>query len=340
MDKKELKKKALVIRHAAWGDLIQASCVLPYLKNDGYTVHFMTNLRGVSVLQGNPNIDKFVYYADDSIHINQLSGYYEFIAEDYDKCVVLTQSVEGKFLVSYPDPRYYRPIRLRRKECDENYYESMIRAAGYEPNGLRTGQLYFTGDEIAFGRNIRNQLKNKFVVLWVLSGSSMHKVYRYYEEVARRVLHTFKDAFIIACGMLPEMSLSFIHPRVWNLGFQDVSIKQACMLTKIADLVIGPETALLNAAGCFDTPKIAFCTHSSLKNLTATWRNDFSLQAACWCSPCHLLHKYAKIWRNVCMEDRETGFPQCTGDGFPPGLVFYQISKVYDLHKQGAFYAV
>jgi hypothetical protein len=113
----------------------------------------------------------------------------------------------------------------------------------------------------------------------------------------------------------------------------------AFALTKFADLVIGPETALLNAAGCFDTPKITLLTHSSRENLCSTWKNDYSLQAGCWCSPCHYLHKYTHIWQNVCQLDKYSWgkygkpIPACTAEGFPPKVVFDRIMEVYETRK-------
>ena len=70
-----------------------------------------------------------------------------------------------------------------------------------------------------------------------------------------------------------------------------VPLREVLALTTLVDCVAGPESAIINAAGCFTTPKIALLSHSSPKNLCANWLNDYSLmpeQVPCY--PCNQLH--------------------------------------------------
>ena len=63
------------------------------------------------------------------------------------------------------------------------------------------------------------------------------------------------------------------------------------VMTKYADLVVGPETGILNAAGCFPTPKITLLSHSRHENLCKYWENDYCLAPeGAFCHPCHVLH--------------------------------------------------
>jgi len=324
--------------------MVISSCCLPYLKQDGYEVHVLTNERGKNILSRNPNISEFIHFEDNCVPIEELGDYYDEMGKDYDKTVVLSGSIEGRYLFPYPDERYFWPVGKRRKEClGKNYYDETIRQAGYEPNGLRTGQLFFSHDDIIFARNFRQKHRKDFVILWALAGSSTHKGYLHYEEVAREVLKKIPRSFIIAAGTFNEMVLSFQHERVWNTGFEEQPIMRIFALTKFVDLVIGPESSIINASGCFDTPKICLLSHSSRQNATATFRNDFSLEADCACSPCHILHKYAKwfAFNRVCMVDKEIWgeygmmIPACTGEGHGKVKVYDRIMEVYRLKKQG-----
>jgi ADP-heptose:LPS heptosyltransferase len=64
-------------------------------------------------------------------------------------------------------------------------------------------------------------------------------------------------------------------------------------LTSVVDCVVGPESAVVNFASCFDTPKIVFLSHSSHENLTKYWKNVYPLEPEkelAPCYPCHQLH--------------------------------------------------
>ena len=338
------KRRCCVIRHGALGDSIVASACLPYLHKDGYIIDFLTNARGQDILKHNPRINKLLHFEDNMVPLEYLGNYYDAVAEDYDMTVVLTQSIEALYLHAFPSEAYYWTLPKRRKRCDVNYYEETIRAAGYEPiKGRATGELYFSKDDILFSRGIRHQYKDNFLIIWALAGSALHKSYLYFEPVARAILRHIPEAVIFATGQIQEVSLTFRHPRLipMALYYPKQTFMSACSLTKVADLVLGPETGLLNAAGCFDTPKMVFLTHSSKTNLTKTWTNDYSLQSMTACSPCHILHNTKHIWERICPLDKvlwadvEAKAPACVGEGFPPGMVFKKIMNIYETHKKG-----
>lgn len=335
-----MKKRAVIIRHAAWGDIVQSTAVIPYLVEDGYAVDYITSKPGEEILRHDPRLSRIITYTADSVPIEELDDFYDSQRMDYEKTVVLTGSVEQKFLFNYPSEEYYWTLKKRRDKCNVNYIEEQVRIAGYEPNGHRT-KLYFSQEDIAFARNFRNKYKNNFIILAGLSGSSIHKVYAHHRKVMERVLREIPEAILVESGTPNEIPLLSPHgPRVIPLAAMGKSIMSSFALASVADLVIGPETALLNAAGCFPTPKICYLTHSSKKNLTSLWDNDYSLQSATHCSPCHLLFKYRLQHRNVCEHDKyflhkyNKHYPSCLGEGFPPGLVFDTIMTVYKNHRR------
>jgi ADP-heptose:LPS heptosyltransferase len=334
-------KKALVIRHAAYGDGIMATSVIPYLARDGYEIHFLTSNRIKKLIKHHPRIARIDIHERDSVPLDELPRYYAEKARNYDKTVVLTGAVECSLLFAFPEPGYYKSLGWRRKHCDVNYFEHHVRLAGYEPDGPVRGELYFHIRDIVAAKNFRHFHKDEFIIIWALSGSSIHKKYLWYEAVARRVLQAIPEAMIITTGLDYERALTFEHPRVRNLQGLGVKLMTTLALTKYADLVIGPESVVTNAAGCFSTPKICFLTHSSKTNLTKHWINDFSMQAETYCSPCHLLHNVIGVWKNVCPPSpyllNKYGYyaPACVAEGFPQDKVFERIMRVYQMKKEG-----
>ena len=82
-----------------------------------------------------------------------------------------------------------------------------------------------------------------------------------------------------------------------------MSIRETLAFIPHADLVIGPETGVLNAAAMLPVPKIVFLSHSSEKNLTRDWRNCTAFPSqGCPDSPCHRMH-YS---HDYCPQDEDT----------------------------------
>ena len=72
------------------------------------------------------------------------------------------------------------------------------------------------------------------------------------------------------------------------------SIRESMAFAEVADLIIGTETGLLNAAGMMDTWKIIILSHSSKEMLTKHWVNTIVLEqpegGGCVKHPCRQLH--------------------------------------------------
>jgi ADP-heptose:LPS heptosyltransferase len=140
--------------------------------------------------------------------------------------------------------------------------------------------------EDAMGQYFRALNRDKFVVLWALAGSSMHKCYPWCENVALEFLRRHPESMTITVGDDATRLIEWDHERALKKsGIWD--IRSSMMVTKYVDLVISPETGMLNAAGCYQTPKIGLLTHSNKTNLTKYFSNDYSMQADIECSPCH-----------------------------------------------------
>ena len=106
------------------------------------------------------------------------------------------------------------------------------------------------------------------------------------------------------------------------------SVRKTMLMTKYANLIISPETFVLNAAGAFDTPKIALLSHSTEENLTKYFKNCISITGKAECYPCHKLH----YTQETCQVDDMTFACKCMSTLSPDDL-FKTIEKEYKKWK-------
>ena len=103
-------------------------------------------------------------------------------------------------------------------------------------------------------------------------------------------------------------------------------------LTKYVNLVIAPDTGVLHASGCYETPKIGILGHTNITNITKHFINDFSIEAECACAPCfHLIYDHDV----QCPVDVVTRAAWCMSAGIPPEKLYARFKKVYELSKKG-----
>jgi len=132
-----------------------------------------------------------------------------------------------------------------------------------------------------------------FTILWSLSGSSVHKAWPHIDAVIARIMLEWPDANVILVGDETSKMLEAgweNEPRV--LRRSGVwSIRESMSMIDEVDLVIGPETGVLNAAGFSQTPKVCILSHSSEENLTRDWVNCTAMTPVDTpCYPCHMMH--------------------------------------------------
>ena len=382
------KKRALVVRYGAIGDVIQSTPVFAQLKKEGYHVTFNCTDPAREILKHNPNIDEFAVQITDYIPNTgtNLHDYWADMGKGYDKFCNLTGAAEDSLLIA--DKRVYGwmdEVGKQHPELNEknrlhnalekcraqagttNYYDQHLKYAGYDIKGQR-GELFFSDSEEVMAQAFRARYPDKFLIMWALAGSSYHKVYPFFTDVVQELCFKHKDIVIVSVGdkesrILERAAAVNYLPRAgkWPL-------RTSMHMTKYVDLVVGPETGILNAAGCFDTPKLTMLSHSRHENLCQYWTNDYCLAPhATFCYPCHTLHythmlppqpckacdntvhdlkepvniaphqgRFTGFWSCpyvTVQGQQEVNFPLCTAVGFPPQRLLARVMEVYNLWK-------
>lgn len=313
------KKSAAIVRYGAYGDLLQASSVFAGLKAQGYHVTLYTSPPGQDVITHDPNIDQIILQDKDQVPNHELTGFWAAIAKKYDKFINLSESVEGSLLAMPGRTLHAWPPAVRARFMDFNYLEIQHGLAGV-PHKPKV-RFYATSEEKDWAQKERRKMGVGPVVVWSLAGSSVHKTWPYLDAVVARIMIDFPTAHVVFVGG-PEAKIleagwekeDRVHERCgeWK-------IRETMAFLDQADLVIGPETGVLNAVACMDVPKVCFLSHSSVTNLTRDWVNCtslFSQKTTCpgrgtnEATACHQLH-YG--WTH-CKRGDKTSVAQCQED--------------------------
>lgn len=326
--------KILVCRVAAVGDCVQITPLIKYLKDQGHKVYVMTSGQGMQILKHNPNIHKLIYYEAETVPIEQLDDYFKTIQKQYkcDELINLNGSIEVKYLLVPADPIYNYSKQERIALLNKSHYDAVFEAAGYEPTHGNP-EMFFSETEEEENARFRKDFLGKFVVVWALSGSSMHKCYPWTRHVMETLIMKHKDIVFITVGdefcKILEQELE--HERCIHKS-GEWSLRETAIMCKYANLIIAPETGVLHFAGCFDTPKIGMLTHTTRQCLTKYFKNDYSVEAKVECSPCFRIITEAKV---QCPIDKVTAAPFCAAYGFPPDELIERIREIYELsHMQ------
>jgi ADP-heptose:LPS heptosyltransferase len=286
------EKSCLVIRYGAIGDMIQTSSIFPALKKQGYHITVNCYESGKEILMNDPNVDAFLVQDRDQVPNVDLGEYWEYLATQYTKVVNLSESVEGSLLAVEGRTPWYWPKEVRHKYMNHNYLETTHLIA--EVEGPYLAKFHPTQEEREWAAKERMKMGSGPIVMWSLSGSSVHKSWPHLDTIIARFLTSFDGKIVLVgdemCQLLEEPWKN--EPRVirrsgvWKIR---ESLTFAC---KQADIVIGPETGLLNAVGMEEVAKVCMLSHSTKENLTKHWKNTVAIEPpkSVPCYPCHKLH--------------------------------------------------
>lgn len=303
------EKTAAVIRYGAFGDLIQASSLYPLLKAQGYHVTLYTTDGGNEIAKSDPNIDKVIVQGKDQVPNIALPHFWDHLKKKYTKFINLSESAEASLLAVPGRTNHAWPKSLRHKMMNRNYSEFAHDIAEL-PYSIKT-KFYATKEEQEWAENEYKKIGGR-VILWSLSGSSVHKTWPHLDAVIARLMLEHKDTKVVLVGdtlcQLLEQGWEN-EPRVIRRSGV-WSIRESISFAQVADMVIGPETGLMNAVAMEPNSKVIMLSHSTPENLTKYWKNTIALEPKTDCYPCHMMHYNF----DHCVRDETTGCAQCQVD--------------------------
>lgn len=286
-------KSVLVIRYGGIGDMIMVSSILPGLKEQGYHVTVNTTPRGLEVLAHDPNVDEFLLQDPDQVPNAWLGPYWKSIARRYDRVINLSESIEGPLLALPGRAFYDLPHAARHTLLNVNYYERTHLLAGVPD--VFGGRFYPTDEENEWARRQAWRIgKGRPLIMWVQSGSSIHKRWPFTDGVIARMLIETGAAFVLTGdpmtaileqGWQKEKRVACTATAGWT-------VRQSLTMARHCKVVVGPETGVLNSvANEAGIAKVIMLSHSSKENLTKHWINTTALKPDDTpCYPCHRMH--------------------------------------------------
>ena len=319
------EKTVCIVRYGGFGDMIQASSLFPQFKKMGYRVCVNVTERGYDVIKSDPNVDEILLQATDQVPNTCLNEYWSRITKCFHDFIQLSESIEGALLV-IPDrteiikgkpvfiagsPRYELSKEELHEECNINYMEHTHDLAGVPHEFLP--KFYPTKKEKKWAKTTKkSETGNNKVVLWCLSGSSCHKVYPWTDLVMTKVLEETKNVSFVTIGdgMCQVLEGGWEDESRVVTKSGEWSIRETLSFLDQCDVVVGPETGVLNAASTLKCHKIVMLSHSSKENLSKHWKNTTTLEPEYYenfCFPCHKMH----YGFDTCQRDEHTGGAMC-----------------------------
>lgn len=322
-------KRLLIARHGAFGDQIVASVILPKLKAEGWHITFLAQNPAAQLLEANPHIDVLLKTEKNAVPVERLAAHLHDMARHYDRFIDLNASFETATLLVPEQVQYHYPQRAREKICHWNYHEYTAIAADVDIGGDFSGaRFYPTEIELAQARKIKESLGGQ-VVCWAVSGSSPHKVSPSTHRAVVQLLAKDPRVTVILmghgeqddkiCDAVIEAAVNFHGDASRIVRATNWSVRQSYTMATIADVVVGPETGLVHAAGALDeVASVVLLSHSSAGNLTKHFRRCTALEPERTpCFPCHRLHH---AWDH-CTRDEATGAALCAASISPKRVV-------------------
>lgn len=288
------KPKLLLIAYRAYGDWLYTIPVLPYLFKE-YDIYLETNYKIYNLVYNDERFvrkEMFLYEELPKDQWNKIfpTRWNKVINElKPDRVINLNGSLEVECILERFQDEFYWPVKKRQDKFGaRNFYNSVFKRCGVPiPQDIKLDVLYYSQKEIDIVEKWRNKHQDQFIILMPIAGSTSQKVLHMYKSWTEEILRRFPQAVVYLSGdrrcqhLVPKDNSRIIDMCV------ELPIKQAYLMAKYANYVLGPETGLLVAAGMWGTHKTMLCTTSSTYQTVLYHKNDHSIQAPVACSPCH-----------------------------------------------------
>jgi ADP-heptose:LPS heptosyltransferase len=306
------EKHVLVIRSGAYGDALMAASIFPHLVEEGWSIDVLTGTAGEEALRHDPHVHAIRVLYAGQVPDEEIAYYWQAWGERYGKVINLTFSVEGELLKQPRRGDYFWSEEQRRAMCGRSYLAHTHAVSGV-PGPYRV-RFYANAEEDVLARKFA-AAEGPFI-LWCLRGSAVHKWWPFVPQAVCRILAHCGGKIVLsgdtgAAAMAGDIrsAVAAYHGDASRIisAVGNTPMREIMALAPYAQLVIGPETGVLNAVSLHPVQKVVFLSHSAPANLTDDWVNAAALRPETACYPCHRLH-YSHEW---CPQDAATGAAAC-----------------------------
>jgi ADP-heptose:LPS heptosyltransferase len=264
----------------AIGDMIQTTPVLRCLDEAGANViHVWADRKTWPILDYNPHVD----------NVFDLDGPGpEEMPDPYDTVIALGNLIERHcFFKTHED---FPLIEERRKVARGfNYYDALVDWCGIQDARRPFLPEFFWSREeddaaakwrFEKGRKrwiVWNPVGTKECTRWYLVYAAIRIVHERFKNTEHFLVGDFNTVF--------DHETDRVHPICTSWP-----IRKVINLLRVADVFVGCDSALANAAGAMpDLAKVIYYTHSAPENLGRDFTRHYPVQSAAVCSPCYLL---------------------------------------------------
>jgi ADP-heptose:LPS heptosyltransferase/SAM-dependent methyltransferase len=318
-----------VVRLGAFGDALWISDLLAQWKSEGWHITVYTQTQGEQVLRHDPHIDHIIcqptglFAFDDGKIAMWQTAYWLHEERKYDKFVNLIGSTERRLLPQPFDPDFYLPDEQRRRVMNKNYVEALHEWVGVTFDRSRANQKFYpSADELAWAAQERAKIDGPLVLINP-SGSSVPKWWPYAQQLADMLAAERVHSMIVGDLRTAKFRAAGKYGSVFG---QDLPIRKLFALAALADVVVGTESALVNAVAYEAPLKIVLMSHSTHENLTRDWANTVAVEPeGLACYPCHRIHSDMAN----CTHDREANAAACQSAA-KPELVLQHVRQWLD----------
>lgn len=287
------EKTIALVSIGAHGDALWTSALLPHFKREGWHVTVYVAEEGEAALKADPHIDRLVVqpkklFGEGGEEVVWQCAYWLHEEKKYDRFINLTGCVERNLLAHQSDWRFYFAKWQRDLVMNGNYLEALHAWAGvpFDPRTVRV-RFYPTEEERAWALAERVKYPGALVMINP-SGSSLPKFWPHVQRLME--LLDAQGIYSLVVGD-PRHAKWKAPPRGRVVG-RDWDIRRVFALAQLANVVVGTESALVNAVAHEPMLKVVLLSHSSHENLTRDWVNTAALapqNLACY--PCHRIHQ-------------------------------------------------
>lgn len=329
-------KRMAIVRLGAYGDALWITPALEHYKREGWHITVYAHPQTEEMLRNNPNVDDMIVqphglfdWGDGTLWQWQ-HAYWLHEEPKYDRFLNAVGAVEFRLLCHPSDRDFYLPFEQRHRLMNHNYVEAVCQSLGVPHDPATTRQKFYpTQEEMAKAVEERARIDGPLVVINP-AGSSMAKWYPFAQELADQLSAEGIHSRIVGDTRFAKFRPSGKFGQVIGTTRP---IREAIALALTADVVVGVESAIVNAVAHEPMLKMVLLSHSSHENLTRDWVNTIAVQPdGLECYPCHRIHADMQH----CTHDTKANAAACQSAAKPEMIVETINSHLSSLKKRAS----